>query len=116
MPEIVKRLFCERLARYEMQGLSESGATEGIPIVSGCFMLCRNSVLAEVGGFDSRYFLYFEDFDFSLRLGTVAGIAYLPNVRIRHLGGQTSKKGPWHVLMFIRSGFRFFSTHGWRWF
>ncbi len=116
MPERVTRSFSERLAHYEMQELSESNATVGIPIISGCFMLCRSSVLAEVGGFDSRYFLYFEDFDLSLRLGAVAGIAYLPSMRIRHLGGQASKKGLWHILMFIRSGFRFFSTHGWRWF
>lgn len=116
MPQSVKFLFSERLARYEMQELSENTATSGIPIAGGCFMLCRNSVLAEIGGFDSRYFLYFEDFDLSLRLGAVADIAYLPKMRIKHLGGQTSKKGLWHILMFVRSGLRFFSTHGWRWF
>jgi len=116
MPEIVKRLFSRRLSHYEMHELSETSATVGIPIASGCFMLCRSSVLAEIGGFDSRYFLYFEDFDLSLRLGAVAGIAYLPKMRIKHLGGQASSKGLWHILMFIRSGFRFFSTHGWRWF
>lgn len=116
MPESTRRFFAERLDKYELRMLSETEPTIRIPVIGGCFMLCRSSVLAEIGGFDSRYFLYFEDFDLSLRLGAVADIAYLPKMRIKHLGGQASSKGLWHILMFIRSGFRFFSTHGWRWF
>jgi GT2 family glycosyltransferase len=32
-------------------------------------MLCRTSALQQVKGFDADFFLYFEDFDLSLRLG-----------------------------------------------
>ena len=77
-------------------------------------MLCRSENLQAVEGFDENYFMYFEDFDLSLRVGQVAKIAYLPSMKIKHFGGNTGRKGIKHILMFVKSGFRFFNTHGWR--
>ena len=85
------------------------------PIVSGCFMLLRTPVLKQLGGFDPRYFLYFEDFDLSIRAARMTRIAYVPSVRITHLGGQAARKGLKHVRMFITSAYKFYSRHGWRW-
>ena len=34
-----------------------------IDLCTGCFMLLRTSVFKQVGGFDPRYFMYFEDAD-----------------------------------------------------
>ena len=126
-PRWVQSRFDARLARYEMRELSElsglcepneSGEPEpvtGIPIISGCCMLCRRDVLDRVNGFDPGYFLYFEDFDLSLRVGELASLAYVPGMRIRHLGGGSARKGVRHIVMFVRSARRFFATHGWRW-
>jgi GT2 family glycosyltransferase len=108
--------FRSRLAHYEMRKLSDEVPTASVPIASGCFMLCRSEALRGVGGFDERYFLYFEDFDLSLRLGKLGQIAYVPSMKITHGGGNAAKKGFKHIAMFIRSGIRFFNTHGWRWF
>jgi len=115
-PEFLRRFFRKRLARYEMQELDEKEVSEGIPLVSGCFMFVRTEVLKEVGGFDELYFLYFEDFDLSIRIGKLGKIAYAPNVRIIHHGGNASKKGFRHLKMFIQSGIRFFNKHGWQLF
>ncbi|MEX0963732.1 MAG: glycosyltransferase [Pseudohongiellaceae bacterium] len=115
LPGFIKRLFAKGLARFEMHELSESQPTLGIPIASGCFMLCRSAALKQIGGFDERYFLYFEDFDLSLRLTALGQIAYLPSMRITHGGGNAARKGREHIKMFTRSGIRFFNTHGWRW-
>ena len=103
-------------AYFEMRELSDKKATKEIPITSGCFMLCRSNVIKEISGFDRNYFLYFEDFDLSLRVGSVSSLAYLPTMRIVHNGGDAAKKGIRHIFLFICSGFRFFSKHGWRWF
>lgn len=116
LPERVKDLFSSRLSRYEMRDLMENRPTFGIAIVGGCFMLCRNQAILNIGGFDPRFFLYFEDFDLSLRVGRRFDIAYLPNMKIRHFGGNASKKGLWHIFLFATSGARFFFRHGWRWF
>ena len=114
VPGIFKPLFAGRLTRYEMRHLSELEPTTGIPIVSGCFMLCRTELLQQVKGFDNNYFLYFEDFDLSLRLGKIADIAYVPLMRITHSGGHATGKGFRHLLMFLKSAIYFFNSHGWR--
>ena len=116
MPKALRRLFNKRLEKYEMHQLSERKPTSDIPIVSGCFMLCRTDALSRAEGFDEDYFLYFEDFDLSLRLARIGSLAYVPSMRIQHTGGHAARKGFVHLGMFARSGYRFFSTHGWRFF
>ncbi len=113
-PTAVRRLFATRLARYEMRDLSEREPSTDIPIISGCFMLFRSAALRSVGGFDERYFLYFEDFDLSLRVHALGSLAYLPSMHIVHLGGNSARKGLRHIGMFARSGLRFYNSHGWR--
>ena len=113
-PRRVRVWFAPRLSRYEMRGLPEDQASTDIPIISGCFMLFRTAALQAVKGFDERYFLYFEDFDLSLRVHSQGTLAYLPAMQIEHLGGHSARKGLRHIAMFVRSGIRFYNTHGWR--
>ena len=37
-------------------------------IVGGCFLLVDTKTLKAINGFDERFFLYFEDFDFQFEL------------------------------------------------
>ena len=113
-PGGLRRRFHRLLDRYEMRDLAEQEPAVGIPIASGCFMFARAGVLRAIGGFSSRYFLYFEDFDLSLRLGRIADIAYVPGVRIVHAGGDAARKGILHQRVFIRSAYTVFATHGWK--
>lgn len=109
--------FERRLSRYEMRERYAAGPGPfDVPIASGCFMFCRRTRLDAVGGFSKRYFMYFEDFDLSLRLGREARLVYVPSVRIVHTGGGAARKGWRHIWMFARSGGIFFQTHGWRFF
>ncbi|MDG2140276.1 MAG: glycosyltransferase family 2 protein [Gammaproteobacteria bacterium] len=110
------RLFTRKLARYEMRDLSEVTFSKGIPLVSGCFMLIRTKTFIKINGFDKGYFLYFEDFDLSLRAAKFGELVFAPQVNIRHGGGNASKKGLRHIYYFIRSGIKFFNTHGWSFF
>ena len=114
-PAALCKAFAGKLAAYEMRDLPDDRPTAGIPIASGCCMLCRGSALREAGGFDEGYFLYFEDFDLSLRLGRLGKLVHLPTMRIRHEGGDAAAKGIRHIAMFGRSGLRFFNQHGWQW-
>lgn len=115
-PGWLRRWNGVRLERYTLAHLPlGQGVVRGIPIASGCCMLCRAAVLGAVGGFDPAYFLYFEDFDLSLRLGRVGVLALEPAMAIRHHGGGAARKGWRHIWWFGGSARRFFATHGWRW-
>jgi GT2 family glycosyltransferase len=117
-PVFVKRLFRRRLARYELRdkiGVDPPREVLGIPALSGAFMLVRRDANDRTGGFDPRYFLYFEDFDWSMRLNKVTRTAYVPSVQVVHHGGNAARKGFAHVRWFVRSGRRFYRKHGWRW-
>lgn len=116
LPARLRRFFARRLARYEMHDLiNERDIVWDPPIVSGCFMFFRTSVLKKLAGFDPRYFLYFEDYDLSLRTHEVARIAYLPVVRVQHHGGGAARKGSAHIRMFMASAYKFFNRFGWKW-
>jgi GT2 family glycosyltransferase len=117
-PVFVKRLFRRRLARYELRdkiGVDPPREVLGIPALSGAFMLVRRDAIDRTGGFDPRFFLYFEDFDWSVRLNKITRTAYVPSVSVVHHGGDASRKGLAHVRWFVRSGRRFYRKHGWRW-
>ena len=114
-PDWLKRRLQTRLNRYELHEQAGDAVLWDPPIASGCFMLCRRAALEQVGGFRPDYFLYFEDFDLSLRLAAVTRLAYAPQVRIVHLGGHAARKGFRHIGLFLRAAVRFFHQHGWRW-
>lgn len=123
LPQRMRAMFDHRLARYEMRAEIDAADREADPreanvhplIVSGCFMFYRTATLQSLGGFDPRYFLYFEDYDLSIRTSRTAKIAYLPALRIVHAGGGAALKGWTHIRLFGTSAFRFFSRFGWRW-
>lgn len=114
-PAAVKRRFRARLERYEMRELMDDRALKGISIVSGSFMFCRRALITEIGGFSESFFLYFEDFDLSLRAAARGELAWVPSVRITHHGGNAARKGWRHVGLFTRSAITFFNRHGWKW-
>ena len=116
MPGGVRRLFTRRLSRYEMRDvINDRDIVWDPPIVSGCFMLFRTDLLKELAGFDPRYFLYFEDYDLSLRTHEHARVVYTPDVRVLHHGGGAARKGSTHIQMFVASAFKFFNRFGWKW-
>lgn len=114
-PTTVKRRCQAQLSHYEMHELaSAQQPVTGIEIASGCCMLLRSDVLQAVEGFNETFFLYFEDFDLSLRIGQVAQVAYVPEMKIVHYGGNAARKGISHILLFATSALRFYRLYGWR--
>ncbi len=91
-----------------------SASPEPVELASGCYMFCRRNALEAVGGFDERYFLYFEDYDLSRRIAKYGAIYELPTVRIRHLGGRTAHRGFRRISYFVQSAYIFFQRYGWR--
>ena len=118
-PRALRQLFRKRLDHYEMRDLVDrvkgDETISPIPAMSGSFMFVRRKAIEATGGFDPRFFLYFEDFDWSVRLNRVTRTVYVPAVKIVHHGGGAAKKAPRHIGYFVRSAARFFNKHGWKW-
>jgi len=118
-PGFARRLFRRRLDRYELRDRIDPAAEDAVldlPILSGACLLVKRIPIDVTGGFDPKFFLYFEDFDWSVRLSKVTRTAWLPAFRAVHHGGHAARKGFDHIRWFVRSGFRFYGKHGWRWF
>jgi hypothetical protein len=79
--------------------------------LSGCAMLIKKEVFKKVGLFDERFFLYYEDADFSLRTSK-AGFDLLvdPSAHIQHLE-QSNLKNPLKTYWLVLSALIFFRTH-----
>ena len=112
VPRFLHGPFRASLDAYELRHLDWDREQSPITIASGCFLLCRTAALRAVRGFDPGYFLYFEDFDLTLRLSKVTTVAYCPLVRIVHHGGKAASKGLRHIAWFVKSARRFFAVHG----
>lgn len=81
--------------------------------VTGCLFIVRSSVLSEVGLFDERYCLYFEDSDLCLRIKK-AGYRLVvdPQVKIGHKVAQSSGIGsPLNDYFLTRNRFLFGMTY-----
>jgi N-acetylglucosaminyl-diphospho-decaprenol L-rhamnosyltransferase len=62
--------------------------------LSGSCLLVRRSAWSAVGGFDPRYFMYFEDVDLGERLGRVGVNLYVPDAVVTHVGGTATARDP----------------------
>lgn len=61
--------------------------------LSGACILVRRAAFDAIGGFDPRYFMYFEDVDLGKRLGEAGSASlYVPSARVTHIGGQSTKR------------------------
>ena len=66
-----------------------------VPWATGCAMLIRAALLRELGGFDDRYYLSWEDVDLCLRVRKAGlAIATVPAARIYHKGGRSGQRMP----------------------
>ncbi|MGH2564924.1 MAG: glycosyltransferase family 2 protein, partial [Ginsengibacter sp.] len=59
--------------------------------VMGAFMFIRKSIFTEIGYFDERFFVYYEELDFSKKLAEYGGITYFnADIKAVHSGGGTT--------------------------
>jgi GT2 family glycosyltransferase len=84
-----------------------------VPMLSGACIVAPRAVVEQVGGFDTRYFLYYEDADWCRRVCRAGyRLAYVPDANIVHYYNQSAKQDPqgaWgHAL---RSQARFIEAH-----
>ena len=81
--------------------------------ISGACMLARREALNAVGGFDERYFLYWEDADLCRRLRSAGWTArYVPGAVVVHrVGGSSQSVRRLAIRAFHQSAYRYYVTH-----
>lgn len=112
----LSKLFRKRLDYYEVSpGEAESLSEAGV-LAGGCFMFMKTESFKGVGGFGESFFMYFEDFDLSLRMCRLGRIVFSSDVNIEHDGGDVGRKSFSHHMNFSRSAITFFNLYGWKLF
>jgi N-acetylglucosaminyl-diphospho-decaprenol L-rhamnosyltransferase len=67
--------------------------------LSGSCQLIRREAFDSVGGFDTRYFMYFEDVDLGDRLAQAGWLnVYAPSARVTHEGGHSTSQASEKML------------------
>jgi GT2 family glycosyltransferase len=91
----------------------EAGCAE-VDWVTGAFMMVRRDVFESLGGFDERFFMYWEDSDLCLRaLNAGWQTMYEPRAEVIHFTGRASRHAPMRSLVaFHRSVFQHYWKHG----
>ncbi len=79
----------------------------------GACLLVRRDRFEAVGGFDERYFLYWEDADLCRRLRTLGfATRYVPAAQVVHVGAVSSAtRSAFATREFHRSAYRYYATH-----
>lgn len=99
------------LRKYAMLDCDLSQIQE-IENATGCFMFIRTSLFKELGGFDSRYFMYFEDCDLTRKVNQVSKVLYYPKATVYHEWGRESKKNFKLKEIQIESMFKYYAKWG----
>lgn len=86
-----------------------------IEFCTGCFFAIRTELFRELGGFDSRYYMYFEDADLS-RTVLEQGwkIIFHPTVAVYHIWHRANTRSIKGILRFLVSMVKYFQKWGWR--
>ena len=88
---------------FPSQAMTEwdHGSTRTLDQVIGAFFLVRREVFESLGGFDERFYVYFEEVDFSLRARTAGWrTLYLADVQAYHRGCGASEHAKAHRLFY----------------
>lgn len=102
----------KRFGRYHL-GFLSSEETNEIDILSGAYMMLRQTALDKTGLLDEDYFMYGEDIDLSYRIQK-AGYKnyYFPETRIIHYKGESTKRTSInYVFVFYKAMIIFATKH-----
>ena len=110
LPYILKFQYFGFKNLYNYSDISEHQIST-VDSVSGSFMLFSRDIYNIVGKFDERFFLYFEDTDFCIRIKRNGyKVVYYPNSTIIHLKNKsiTRKNYLFVKFHFYKSFFKFY--------
>ncbi len=111
--KLMPRHHGQWMERFEMRSMRNDRVYE-VGHCSSCFAAFSMKALQQCGGFDERFFLYFEDTDISRRIHNLHyRTLYFPFVYVKHDYGNGASKDPKLFFVFLCSLVKFFNKWGW---
>ena len=107
----LRKIFSEKYNRYTMQ--KYMGNELDVPIISGCFSFFKVDALKQLGFYDDRFFMYFEDFDLSRRIHSNYKTLYYPKTSVIHSHERGAASNAKLFFIFIVSAIKYFNKYGW---
>jgi len=107
-----KNAYTRFIANYELRFVPKD-LIYNVPVLSGCFTLLNLAAVKEIGMYDDRYFMYFEDWDLSRRMHQKYKTVYFPHVSVYHGYESGANKSSKLFQIFIKSGINYFNKWGW---
>ena len=107
--KILPKVFHSATLMYDF----DHNSSKFVDQVIGAFMLLKRDVCDRLNGFDTRFFLYYEDADFALRAKEIGYLSYYnSDIKILHHGRGTTEKIS-HIGLFynLRSRIQFVNKH-----
>lgn len=78
-----------------------------IEFCTGCFFGIKTEIFKKLGGFDDRFFMYFEDADISRRANKLGRVVFFPDVTVTHQWERASSKTLKFFLIQLSSMFKY---------
>lgn len=107
-----KQQYRRFIQHYELR-YAPDGMRYEAPILSGCYSFFRMSALKDVGSYDDRFFMYFEDWDLSRRMNQKYRTLYFPDVSVYHDYDSGANHNSKLFKIFIKSAIKYFNKWGW---
>lgn len=108
-PTIIYEKF---ISKYELRFVPRDEIYNA-PILSGCFTLLNLVAIKEIGMYDDKFFMYFEDWDLSRRMHQKYKTIYFPRVSVYHEYHSGANKNRRLFKIFINSAITYFNKWGW---
>ncbi|KMO09798.1 glycosyltransferase family 2 protein [Methylobacterium indicum] len=91
----------------------DHGEDRPVDQVMGAFLMIRRPLFAALGGFDERFFVYYEDVDLCARAWDAGfAVRHLAGISVRHEGQGTTRAAKAHRLAcFLESQIRYAAKH-----
>ena len=104
--------YKEFIDKYELRNIGKNEIIN-VPIISGCFCLLNLKVIKEIGKYDERFFMYFEDWDLSRRINLKYKTIYYTKASVYHRYKSEANINFKLFLIFLSSAIKYFNKWGW---
>jgi len=111
--EFTNKILLHNLFPFFKLGGWDHAEIREVGWVTGACLMMRREVVAEVGFLDPALYMFYEDLEWCLRIGSSGWKTfYYPSSRVLHLGGQSTRQNLAEMLVISqRSLFYLFEKH-----